>query len=121
MSPEQGCGEAVDGRSDVYSLGCVLYEMLAGAPPFTGASAQAVLARHTSDPVPSLRKVRADVPAALEQIVNTALAKLPADRFASAAAFRDALSGAAPPPRRRARWQTRAVIMSTLVAASATV
>jgi len=73
--------------------------------PFTGASAQAVLAHHTSDPVPSLRKARADVPAALEQIVNTALAKLPADRFATAVAFRDALTGAVPPPRRRARWQ----------------
>jgi len=121
MSPEQGCGDAVDGRCDVYSLGCVLYEMLAGAPPFTGASAQAVLAHHTSDPVPSLRKIRADVPAALEQIVTTALAKLPADRFASAVAFRDALTGAAPPPRRRARWQRRAVIMSTLVAVTATV
>jgi serine/threonine-protein kinase len=121
MSPEQGCGDAVDGRCDVYSLGCVLYEMLAGAPPFTGASAQAVLARHTSDPVPSLRKTRADVPAALEHIVTTALAKLPADRFATAVAFRDALTGAAPPPRRRARWQTRAVMTSALVAVIAVV
>ena len=121
MSPEQAYGEAVDGRCDVYSLGCVLYEMLAGDPPFTGPSAQAVLARHTCDPVPSLRKTRADVPAALEQIVTTALAKRPADRFASAAAFRDALTGAAPPARRRARWQTRALITSALVAASGAV
>ena len=121
MSPEQVCGEAVDGRCDVYSLGCVLYEMLAGDPPFTGPSAQAVLARHTSDPVPSLRKTRADVPAALEQIVTTALAKLPADRFATAAAFRDALIGAAPPPRRRARWQLRTAIPSALVAVIALV
>jgi eukaryotic-like serine/threonine-protein kinase len=117
MSPEQAHCEAVDGRCDVYSLGCVLYEMLAGSPPFTGPTAQAVLARHTSDPVPSLRKARADVPAALELIVATALAKLPEDRFATAATFRDALTGAAPPPRRRVRWQRRAVMMSTLVAA----
>jgi eukaryotic-like serine/threonine-protein kinase len=121
MSPEQAHCEAVDGRCDVYSLGCVLYEMLAGDPPFTGPSAQAVLARHSSDPVPSLRKARADVPAALELIVATALAKLPEDRFPTAAAFRDALTGAAPPPRRRASWQRRAVIMATLVAASGAV
>jgi len=117
MSPEQVFGGAVDGRSDIYSLGCVLYEMLAGAPPFTGPTTQAVLARHTSDPAPSLRKSRSDVPAALEQIVATALAKHPEDRFASAAAFRDALTGAAPPPRRSSRWKLRAVASSALLAA----
>ena len=121
MSPEQVFGDAIDGRCDVYSLGCVLYEMLAGTPPFTGPTAQAVLARHTSDPVPSLRKARPDVPAAVEQIVTTALAKVPADRFATAAAFRDALTGAAPPPRRRVRWQRRAAIASALVAGIAVV
>jgi serine/threonine-protein kinase len=121
MSPEQAYGEAVDGRCDVYSLGCVLYEMLAGAPPFTGPTAQAVLAHSTCDPVPSLRKTRADVPAALEQIVTTALAKRPADRFANAAAFRDALIGAAPLVRPRVRWQARWLTTSALVAASAAV
>ena len=64
MSPEQAAGEReVDGRSDIYSLACVLYEMLAGEPPFTGLTARAVLARHTIDPVPPLRTVRPGAPA----------------------------------------------------------
>jgi eukaryotic-like serine/threonine-protein kinase len=102
MSPEQITGDPVDGRTDVYALGCVLYEMLAGTPPFTGRTAQAVLVRHTVGPVPSLRKMRPELPAEIERAVATALAKVPADRFASAAAFRDALMGFALPPGRRA-------------------
>jgi serine/threonine-protein kinase len=91
MSPEQAAGERVDGRSDVYSLGCVLYELLTGTPPFTGPSVQAVVARHMADPVPSIRTVRATVPAALERAVLRALAKVPADRFATAWEFARAL------------------------------
>jgi serine/threonine-protein kinase len=92
MSPEQAAADGqLDGRSDLYSLGCVLYEMLAGQPPFTGATAQAVLARHSVDPVPSLRTVRATVPEAVEQAVEKALAKVPADRVATAAEFAEAL------------------------------
>lgn len=92
MSPEQASGDAtLDGRSDVYSLACVLYEMLAGAPPFTGPTTRSVMARHLMDPVPSLRTVRDTVPMKLEQVVMQALAKAPVDRFESAAAFRDAL------------------------------
>ncbi len=92
MSPEQASGERnIDGRSDIYSVGCVLYEMLAGSPPFTGATSRAVMARHFVDPVPALRTVRDTVPEPLESIVFTALAKTPADRFTDATAFRDAL------------------------------
>ena len=105
MSPEQIIGGEVDGRSDVYSLGCVLYEMLTGSPPFTGPNAQAVLARHSVDTVPSLRKSRAEIPVRLEDITFRALAKAPGDRFASAAEFREALTGAAPLPRRRGGWR----------------
>ena len=96
MSPEQGAGEPVDGRTDVYSLGCVLYEMLAGEPPYTGATAQAIQARRLTDPVPPLRTVRATVPIEVEQAIVKALAKVPADRFATAAEFADALTQ---PPR----------------------
>lgn len=81
----------MDARSDVYALGCVVYEMLAGTPPFTGPTAQSILARHAVDPVPRLRTVRTNVSLALEQAVERALAKVPADRFASAAALAHAL------------------------------
>ena len=92
MSPEQGAaGSDVDGRSDLYSFGCVLYEMLAGQPPFTGRTAQQILARHAVDPVPSLRTVRQTVAPAIEQAITRALAKLPADRFATAEQFAVAL------------------------------
>ena len=94
MSPEQALGDAaVDARSDVYALGCVLYEMLAGEPPYTGPTAQAIMARRLSEPVRSLRTVRETVPDQVERAVMRALARVPADRFRSATAFRDALVG----------------------------
>jgi serine/threonine-protein kinase len=97
MSPEQAMGQQdVDARSDIYSLGCVAYEMLAGDPPFAGTNPQAILARKTLEPPPPLRTVRDTVPAAVEQPILKALAKVPADRFATAAQFRDAL-GFTPP------------------------
>jgi hypothetical protein len=95
MSPEQATGDTqLDGRSDLYSLACVLYEMLAGHPPFLGATAQEVIVRHTLDPVPSLRSARPGVPKAVERVVTKALAKVAADRFATAAAFTAALDEA---------------------------
>ena len=102
MAPEQASGESdVDARADIYALGVVGYEMLAGVPPFTGPSAQAVLAAHLRDDPPDLHAVRPAVPEALACAISRALAKDPADRFQSAAAFRDAvLAGAGPLPRR---------------------
>ena len=103
MSPEQVYGRRdLDGRADVYSLGCVLYEMLANHPPFVAGSVQEVLARHVLDPVPAIRAARPDVPVAVERAVLKALAKKPGDRFATAAHFDAALTGqpaaAAPVP-----------------------
>ena len=98
MSPEQALADATpDGRSDQYSLACVLYEMLAGEPPYTGKTPQAIIAKRLHDPLPSLRTVR-EVPPALEAAVNRALARTPADRFPSTAAFAEALSRAEPVP-----------------------
>jgi serine/threonine-protein kinase len=78
----------------VYSLGCVVYEMLAGEPPFTGANPQAVIARHAADPVPPLRTVRRDIPPGAEAAIERALAKTPEGRFASAEEFGRALRSA---------------------------
>src|SRR6266513_1937200 len=107
MSPEQATGAMqLDGRSDVYSLGCVLYEMLAGHPPFLGTTAQEILARHSLDAVPPLRTIRPELPPALERVVLKALAKSPADRWRSPAALSEALGPAVAPPsvtRRAAR------------------
>ena len=93
MSPEQGMGGDVDGRSDVYSLACVLYELLVGQPPFDGPNAMAILARHSMEAVPVMQVVRKTIPDDLEEAVAEALEKSPADRFQSAADFSDALAG----------------------------
>jgi TolB-like protein len=128
MSPEQAAGgRSVGARSDLYALGCVVYEMLAGEPPFNGPTPQAVLARHSIDPVPSLRTVRPTLSSALEAAVARALAKVPADRYATAAEFKHALTRAleapAPPteraPRSRRGWLTITAALALSAAAAA--
>jgi TolB-like protein len=99
MSPEQGLGQTdIDGRSDLYSLGCVLYEMLAGEPPHSGPTTQAVIAKRMSGTVPSVRTVREAVPEALDMVLTRALARVPADRFATVGELADALNRAAAGP-----------------------
>jgi serine/threonine-protein kinase len=125
MSPEQAGGESnLDGRSDQYSLACVLYEMLGGSPPFTGPSAQAVLARHRLDPPPPLHSIRPTIPVSVEQAVLRALSKLPADRFATAEQFADALharlSGESAGEGAPTRWPGgRALLLGVVLAAGA--
>ena len=92
MSPEQAMGEReISPKSDIYALGCVLYEMLTAEPPFVGASAQAIIARVLTEEPRSLTLQRKSIPAHVEAAVRTALEKLPADRFATAAQFAEAL------------------------------
>ena len=116
MPPEQASGSGqVDRRSDIYSLACVLYETLAGQPPFTGPTAQAIMARHSLDAVPRLKIVRDAIPDDLETVIERALEKVPADRYQSSGEFAKALIAAstghvsritaARPSRARAPWR----------------
>ena len=95
MSPEQAAGERhLDGRADVYSLSCVLYEMLVGEPPYTGPTVQAIIAKQFSEPVPSARHLRETVPPAVDAVIRRGLARAPGDRFSTAREFADALAAA---------------------------
>jgi len=93
MSPEQATAEReLDGRSDVYALGCVLYEMLVGEPPFTGPTTQSIIAKVLTEPPRRVRTARPTVPGSVDAAIQKAMAKLPADRFRSAAEFAAALA-----------------------------
>jgi hypothetical protein len=124
MSPEQAAGsERIDARSDVYSLGCVVYEMLCGDPPFTGPTPQAVMARQISERPPSLSIVRPEIPQALEEVVEHALAKTPADRYQTPDEFSAGLAECAEHPtappgalrRRRSRMAAASVATAAVV------
>ena len=123
MPPEQASGSGqVDRRSDIYSLACVLYETLAGQPPFTGPTAQAIMARHSLDAVPRLKIVRDAIPDELEVVIERALEKVPADRYQTSGEFAQALTAAstghvsrvtAARRRSRANWWRKPATIAT--------
>ena len=100
MSPEQATGQSeVTARSDVYTLACVFYEMLAGEPPYSSKTPAAVSAKHLQAPIPDVRIIRETVSVAVQQVLQTALAKSPADRYANAGLLADAIEAAIATPR----------------------
>ena len=125
MSPEQASGDRVDARSDIYSLGCVLYELLAGEPPFTGPTVQAVIARVLTEQARAVTAVRPSVSPALAEVVTRAMAKSPGDRPATGAELARLLEAAGTQPtlataaieRRKPRWIPVAAVAALAIAA----
>ena len=123
MSPEQAAGEQdLDGRSDLYALACVLYEMLAGQPPFVGVSAESLVRQHMVVDAPPVTNYRPAVPASVAAALQRALAKSPADRFNPVAQFSEALHGTStapiPVPTPRSARRTVAVLAGLLLVAA---
>ena len=120
MSPEQASGEQnLESRSDVYSLACVIYEMLAGEPPFRGGGARLTMARHVTEMPRPIRALRADIPAFVERALARALAKPPEERFASVMEFTAALRTDTPGPSTSFQGSTRSIAVLPFVNASA--
>jgi TolB-like protein len=122
MSPEQAAGDReIDGRTDIYALGCVLYEMLAGVPPFQGATAESVLRQHLIETPRSLATFRPGLDPRVERAILKALAKAPADRWSNGAEFLGALSGARTAVDRQPGQRSRRMTMAVLGGALAVV
>ncbi|HEX5634573.1 MAG TPA: serine/threonine-protein kinase [Gemmatimonadales bacterium] len=112
MSPEQSVGEPVDGRSDLYALGVIGFQALAGRLPFTAEAPGAVLVMHATRPAPPVRDAAPDVPPALARVIDRCLAKAPADRYATGEALADALTGALEADRTPAAGSASARVLS---------
>jgi serine/threonine-protein kinase len=119
LAPEQALGQRVDGRADLYALGCVLFALLAGRPPFSAGSSVATAMQHTSDPAPDVRELRPDTPAWLAALVDSLLAKDPADRPAGAAAVVEALTSHTAPAGAAAAGAAGAAATTVLPASGA--